>query len=112
MCDVIVYNFGELKKDVKLNSEVLKSFKDTRDDENVPLLLVLALTAAFGTDDEIVEMAKLTNAAMNEFPVEKRTLDNSLVFFLAPLGSGSEKMRALVQKKLRGLVSGKHQFIQ
>lgn len=112
MSEIITCNFGKLKKGIKLNEEVLKSFEGVRDDEDVPLFLVLALTSAFGTDKEIIEMAKLTNALMNEFPVEKRTLDNSLVFFLAPLGSGNEKMRALVQRKLRGLVSGMHQFIQ
>lgn len=104
MCDVIMYNFGELKKDIKLNEEVLKSFDGVQDDEEVPLLLVLALTSAFGTTEEIVEMAMLTNKVFSSLPEKVITLEATLVFFLAPLGAKNQRMRALVQEKLQGLV--------
>lgn len=104
MSNVIMYIFGELKKDVKLNKEVLKSFEGVRDDEGVPLFLVLALTSAFGTPEEIAEITQLTNEAMSGYPGEIKTLESTLLVLLAPLGSGNEGVRALVQQSLQGLV--------
>lgn len=99
---------GELKQKVSPNKEVLECFEGQEDGTLVDIFLVLALTVAFGTGKQLLDMIEFTHDVINSTPDDNIDLYHVLIFNLAVLNY-DDRSKKLTQEHLRKLMKELYQ---